>query len=238
MTSLDALITANREVFDSAWAGKKLQAKIAVKQEIEQFFSDNGFINLTLVSIGTSSVVLGDADNPAIVFRIGPRELSRIPGARRAVIPQLIQPLYAADTSIGFMKIEILPNISVPESRKNSAEFRRAVGAYREEMAKSGYTMDTISLENDVGEFSYPDPDNLTQTKKVIMGTDPGLVTTLDTEGKPPTCTSGYPDLNEQWKVQCEMVKTDPRLQMLIGIPKKFPPTQVINTTSLSARTQ
>lgn len=210
------LLETHKEEWSIASAGRNIIQSSYTAEPVKKFFTKNHFDHLEFINNGCGSILLKDVDNPSIVFRIGPSY------DVRAVVPQIIQPIYSK--KIENVRIEILPNIS--PDHLSDEEITLGVEKYRKEAATAGYRLHSDNLAWDVGAFRFEDPKKPGQIRTVIMGTDAGLI---ENAVSPPTCTSDYPTLEIQWREQCKLVEADARLKHLLkGLPKKLPVTRVI----------
>lgn len=192
-----------------------------VSEAAADFFDRHAFCNLETLGQGSSAVILKDMDNPALVFRIAPSYAFDT----RAIIPQVLQPIHVE--TIGPLKIELLPNISVPDALPDQ-EFINLLNRFEEEVRQSGHRMASDSPQYDVGLFRYEDMKKPGNFKHALLAADASLIPPRD--GVPPACGADFPTLQEQYREQCRIVQQDPRLQQLLGgLPATLPATKVIS---------
>ncbi len=225
---------------------------------VSQFMADNKFVNFEKMGpgddslYGKNSLILKDLDNPKLVFRFSyadltPDEIKRAMSLGldvsdymgRPVVPQVLQPIHVK--RIGKLKIEIMPNASVPEEMPEERR-KELYQKFWDEVENAGHEMqknnqieeaklakiftgsDALSLD-DIGYIRYEDAKRPGTFHEAFIGVDEGTMKVkFDAV---PTCGSDYPTLEDQWREQCKIVEADPRLQKLLGgLPPKPPPTK------------
>ena len=184
-------------------------------------FLDNAGYAVTLQGHGSSALALA-TDNPDYILRVE-RVISR------PRIPHTVQSMATKDFSDG-AGIEIEFVLTLPDIN-GKAGWREEVKAFEQEVELSGYKIDPVSRRKggigfykDLGRFEYGG-------HSVIMGRDAGIVELKDGDKRSgPVCTDRYVPLDVQWQRQCDILKSDDRLQRLLGAkePPSFPQTQII----------
>lgn len=202
--------------YSAALGGDKAREKI--KNELlplKSWFEEHGFIDDVELFARSHSYVFKIKGEDGYLIRTCPKNYEP-----RAVIPQLVQPLYT-EIYKG-LKIEILPQLKAIPS-KIITEKR---GDFGQEIKHSRYKIPGEVAGVDIGEFTYLDPKTGVE-KSVPMAIDPGhLVKFIFDIGKP-RCSDNYPTLQRQWEVHKELVNKYPRLQALL---KGKPPASLPDT--------
>ena len=179
--------------------------------KLDDFLAQHGFTDIAFLNAGSGSWVFKDTKNPALVLRITGE-------GERDLLPQILQPLHVERISDDpKLFLELLPGL------QHIRAYDPLLDSYMQEMEAIGCRVNTMHPHCDIGLFTYHD--SAGSQKTAPMGMDSSL-SMGGTEV--PTCTKGYPTLEDQWREQCRLVAADARLKNLIGTPKKFPPTKII----------
>jgi hypothetical protein len=223
MPTFSELVEAQKDDWKQTTGGSSLLNSYADDEPaldvVTRFFENHGFHNLEFLGSGSSAIVLKDLDNPALVFRIAPTYALDT----RAVIPQVLQPLHVE--RVGRLKIEVLPNVSIPDEMPDE-QFDQLLAQFKKEVRASGHSVDSDHPQADVGLLRYEDTKRPGTFREAFVAADASLVPPV--EGAIPTCGSDYPTLQDQWREQNRLIAADPRLQQLVGVEaKKFPTTKV-----------
>lgn len=227
MPSLDQIVRPEQTDWYHAKAGRILNQVPKLRKPTVDFLATHGFTNLEFFGRGTNSLVFRDLDNPKLAVRIAIGTETH-----RVASPYLLQAIYTTQIQNpplkDSLKIELLPLLS--KSRKDfpPEQWETMAAEYEKNAKTCGYRFDEDGhIPYNCAIFSYPDPANPRKTKEVLMGADAGMIVhPLDPQV--PTCLSGYPPLDIQWKEQCKIVYEDARLRKLVGIPAKLPTTKII----------
>lgn len=185
--------------------------------EIGSFLEKQGYHDVELAGMGSTSLALKIPDNNDYVFVISPGH------KKRPMVPYVTQPFFSktfpADDGAPLLKLQAFLNIAAtPQDNIQFSDLR-----FARMLQDAGYEIGgTRKFTNDCGVFHYGKYD-------ALMAMDAGLV-----EVKPgnnePRCTSDYPPLEVQWRKQCDVVRGDERLQRLVGgmEPPRLPPTKIV----------